>query len=86
MFRLLRIFAGLLFLSLGIVGLVLPILQGWLFLSLGVLTLSVDIPPIARLICRVESRFPWIQNSLKRVRRIFTRGKNTLPPCPPEKR
>ena len=60
--RLVRIFAGLVLIILGLVGLVVPILQGWLFLALGALVLSPDIPLFARMVDWIEKRFPAIKD------------------------
>jgi uncharacterized protein YqgC (DUF456 family) len=69
--RLLRIFAGLVLIILGLVGLVVPILQGWLFLALGALILSPDIPIFARIVAWIEKRFPMVKDQVKRIRKFL---------------
>jgi len=68
---LLRHLAGWASLLIGVVGLVAPIIPGWLFIALGALLLSPDLPFFARLVDRVERRFPALQGALRRFRRRF---------------
>ncbi len=67
--RTLRILTGSLLLLLGLAGLVLPILQGWLFLGLGALVLSRDVPFFARVVHRIENRFPAVGRSICRLKK-----------------
>lgn len=69
--RLLRLSLGVLFLILGVSGLVLPFLQGWLFLALAALVFSIDVPFLSRLVDRLEERFPAIRHLLQRARRFL---------------
>ncbi len=69
--RTLRIILGSLFLVLGLVGLVLPILQGWLSIGLAVIILARDIPFFARMEDRVASRFPVARRIAEKMRRII---------------
>jgi uncharacterized membrane protein YbaN (DUF454 family) len=69
--RLVRIFAGLVLIILGLVGLIVPILQGWLFLALGALVLSPDIPLFARMVEWIEKRFPMVKDQVKRIRKFL---------------
>lgn len=55
--------AGWLFIVLGIVGLVLPILQGILFILVGLFLLSSVSPRAERLLHRIRKRFPGISNT-----------------------
>ncbi|MFO7903633.1 MAG: hypothetical protein ACQESR_07365 [Planctomycetota bacterium] len=67
----LRHVVGILFIVLGVVGLVLPILQGILFLGIGTLLLAPDIPFFHRLSQRVERRFPRIGRAAHRWHQRF---------------
>ncbi len=49
---------GYLFLVLGVLGMVLPILQGFLFLAIGLIILSKSAPWAARLLERFRQRYP----------------------------
>jgi uncharacterized protein len=69
--RLLRASLGILFLILGLAGLVLPILQGWLFLTLGVLFLAPDISIFARIVNWVETLFPAVKDPVRRIRQFL---------------
>lgn len=50
--------AGYLFLFLGVLGLVLPILQGFLFLAIGLIILAKTAPWAERLLDRFRKRYP----------------------------
>ncbi|MGQ9920334.1 MAG: hypothetical protein ACUVRZ_03275 [Desulfobacca sp.] len=71
LFRIFRLTLGLLFLVLGLIGLVVPILQGWLFLALAALTLSIDLPFLARFVERIEARWPGLAHPIQRLRRFL---------------
>lgn len=58
--RLLRLIFGWLFLVLGILGLVLPILQGWLFIAIATILLAPDVPFFKRIWRYLQQRFPKI--------------------------
>jgi len=49
---------GYLFLVLGVLGLVLPILQGFLFLAIGMIILAKTAPWAERVLDRLRARFP----------------------------
>ena len=49
---------GYLFLVLGVLGMVLPILQGFLFLAIGLIILSKTAPWAERLLERFRKRYP----------------------------
>ncbi len=70
-FRIFRLTLGLLFLALGLIGLVVPLLQGWLFLALAALVLSIDLPFMARFVGWVESRWPGLAHPIQRMRRFL---------------
>jgi uncharacterized membrane protein YbaN (DUF454 family) len=48
--KILRLFLGLLFVLLGVMGLILPIMPGWVFLIPGLIILADYFPPIKRLV------------------------------------
>jgi uncharacterized membrane protein YbaN (DUF454 family) len=64
-----RLTFGFLFLLLGLLGLVFPILQGWLFLALGAILLSRDVPLFNKVLGRIKSRFPGIGRAAERLRK-----------------
>ena len=49
---------GYLFLFLGLLGMVLPILQGFLFLAIGLIILAKTAPWAERLLERFRKRYP----------------------------
>ncbi|MGI9499950.1 MAG: PGPGW domain-containing protein [Geminicoccaceae bacterium] len=49
---------GYLFLVLGVLGMVLPILQGFLFLAIGLIILAKTAPWAERLLDRFRVRYP----------------------------
>lgn len=49
---------GYLFLMLGVLGMVLPILQGFLFLAIGLIILAKTAPWAERLLDRFRKRYP----------------------------
>lgn len=65
----LRLTFGFLFLVLGLLGLLFPLLQGWLFLALGAILLSSDVPFFNRVLSRIKSRFPVIGRAAERLRK-----------------
>lgn len=79
-----RIGAGGIFIILGLLGLVLPILQGLLFLAIGLVLLAPDIPLFHRMFCWVEIRFPKTRDTFHKVRRFTERMGKSVPPCMPD--
>lgn len=69
--RVLRSILGVILIILGIFGLVLPVLQGFLFLGLGLVLLAPEIPPLARMIYRLERRFPKLAEVTKHLRKRY---------------
>jgi uncharacterized membrane protein YbaN (DUF454 family) len=65
----LRLTFGFLFLLLGFLGLVFPILQGWLFIALGAILLSRDLPVFNRVLNQIKGRFPGIGQAADRLRK-----------------
>lgn len=66
--RLVKLTFGWLFIALGGVGLVLPILQGFLFLAIGISLLSSESPWVARQVERLRQRFPNLFAQLDRMK------------------
>ncbi len=54
----LRIGAGFGLVTLGIVGLILPIMPGWVFLIPGLVLLADYFPPIRKLLDWAKARLP----------------------------
>jgi len=77
-----RIFVGWLLISAGVIGLVFPIMPGWLLIVPGVMMLAGDVPLFARIICRVENRFPRVRRFISRMHHRVN-GQTPKPPCPP---
>ncbi|MEM5788354.1 MAG: hypothetical protein AAGU11_13650 [Syntrophobacteraceae bacterium] len=69
--KVLRLILGGIFLVLGVAGLVLPVLQGFFFLTLGIITLSRDIPFLARLENRLILRFPKAGHFAEKLRKAI---------------
>ena len=67
---------GWLFVILGIIGLVLPVLQGMLFLLIGLLILAKEYRWARRLITRVRIGFPqvdrWLTSARSKAARLFS--------------
>ncbi len=68
-----RIALGILFLVLGALGLLLPIMPGWLFIALGILVLSPDVPLFQRMVHWLEDRFPRVREPLEKMRHFLSR-------------
>ena len=64
-----KIALGALFILIGLLGLVLPLLQGLFFLAAGLLLLSEAVPPLRRKLRNVEERYPKLHRMLRRLRR-----------------
>lgn len=66
---------GVLFILVGLIGLVLPILQGWLFLVIGALLLSTHSPMLRGWIHRYSSPYPrihaFVQKAQSWIDRVF---------------
>ncbi len=59
--------AGILFIILGLVGLVLPFLQGFLFLAIGVILLSLHSPKIRAWTDTHTVKYPKIHATIQKV-------------------
>ena len=66
--RIAIIATGWLFIALGVIGLILPILQGILFLLIGVAILATEYPWAKRLLGKIRARFPRLDSSIKAAR------------------
>lgn len=77
-----RILIGWMFITLGVIGIIFPVMPGWVFLVPGILMLARDVPFFAALICRIESRFPWVRKFILRVHGKAN-GQISRPPCAP---
>lgn len=60
--RLLITITGYLFLLLGVIGAILPIMQGWFFFLIGLILLSRTTPWAKRWLQKLRIRFPKIAN------------------------
>ena len=69
--RLIRNTLGVLFIILGLAGLVLPFLQGILFLAIGALLLSPDIKFFAKIENYISRRAPRVGRAIKRLKKRF---------------
>ncbi len=72
--RIIRIALGSLFLLLGVVGLILPVLQGILFLIAGLLILSPESRRIRTFLGVLRRRYPAIFEQADRLHRKFRPG------------
>lgn len=59
-----RLIIGVLFLVVGIAGLVLPVIPGTIFILLGLLAFSTVYEPVGRLFKRLENRYPHLHKHL----------------------
>ena len=62
----LRIFLGIVFTILGVIGSVLPIMQGWIFFLLAFLVLFPESKLAAKALDKVEPKAPRIVARLRR--------------------
>lgn len=65
--RVLILTLGVLFLLLGLAGLVLPILQGWLFLAISLLLFSLYSPGLRAWLDRHTVRYPHLHRAIERA-------------------
>ena len=71
--RSLVVVSGLLFLVLGLIGLVLPFLQGFLFLTIGLILLSISSTRVRGWVEKHTRRFPRVHDGFERMERWITR-------------
>ena len=61
----LRLTLGVIFLILGVIGSLLPVLQGWIFFLMALLMFFPDHPRAAQLVEKIGKRYPrfahWLQ-------------------------
>ena len=69
--RLVRIIVGIIFIVLGLAGLVLPVLQGILFLTIGMLLLSPDIRVVKRIEKWLFNRYPRLARKVEKIKWKF---------------
>lgn len=62
----LRLTFGVIFLLLGIVGSLLPVLQGWMFFLLAAMMLFPKHPRVEQILARAEHKMPRLVNWLRR--------------------
>lgn len=58
--RLIVLSLATVFLVLGLLGLVLPVLQGWLFLAISALLFSMYSPALRQWMDKHTVRYPWL--------------------------
>lgn len=63
----LRITLGIVFVILGIVGSLLPVLQGWMFFAVAILLLFPNHPFVESMLCRIERRSPRVSGWLRKL-------------------
>mgnify|MGYP002623904634 CR=1 FL=1 len=67
-----RLAVGVVFILVGIAGLILPIIPGTIFILLGLLAFSTVYEPVGKLFRVLESRYPHLHKHLERWRkRLF---------------
>ncbi len=65
--RIARISLGIVFLILGIIGSLLPILQGWIFFLLALIAFFPDHPKVERVLEKAEPKFPRLVHGLRKL-------------------
>lgn len=65
--RVARITVGIVFLILGVIGSLLPILQGWMFFLLALITFFPGHPRVAAFLDRVEPKAPRTVHLLRKL-------------------
>ncbi len=65
--RIARISLGIVFLILGIIGSLLPILQGWIFFLLALIAFFPDHPKVERVLEKAEPKFPRLVLGLRKL-------------------
>lgn len=63
----LRIILGIVFLLLGVIGALLPVLQGWLFFLVAIVLFFPNHPRVERILIRAEPKFPRLVAWLRRM-------------------
>jgi uncharacterized protein len=64
---LLRLFLGFVFIILGIIGSLLPVMQGWMFFLLAYLVLFPNSKAAAKILAKVEPRMPRLAAWLRKM-------------------
>ena len=65
--RILVLSLGVIFIVLGLVGLVLPFLQGFLFIAIGLLLLSLYSPTVRRWVDKHTKKYPKLHATVEKV-------------------
>ncbi|OGI68447.1 hypothetical protein A2738_01010 [Candidatus Nomurabacteria bacterium RIFCSPHIGHO2_01_FULL_42_15] len=65
--------AGIVFLTLGLLGLVLPFLQGILFLAIGLILVSFSSPKIRLWINKHTAKYPHLSSVIGKVETWITK-------------
>jgi len=71
--RVLVLSLGILFLLVGLAGLVLPIIQGWFFLAISLLLFSMYSPSLRAWIDRHTQRYPHLHTFVMRAEAFVVR-------------
>lgn len=59
----LRISSGIGLVTIGVIGLILPVMPGWIFLIPGLVILADYFPPIRRLVDWAKAKMESVKNS-----------------------
>ena len=65
--KILLLVAGICFIVLGLIGLVLPFLQGFLFLAIGIVLISLSVPAVRDLRKKHSVKFPKIHAKIEEL-------------------
>lgn len=65
--RVARIAAGVLFLILGVIGSLLPVLQGWLFFLFALIAFFPEHPRVAGILAKAEPKMPRLVRGLRKL-------------------
>ncbi len=82
MFNYCRIGIGYLFVVIGVIGLILPILPGWLFFASGAVCLSPESTFFRKFVCKIQKWFPWLRGPLDKYRTWLGKHGQEPPTCP----
>ena len=65
--RVARIAVGILFLILGVIGSLLPVLQGWLFFLFALIAFFPDHPRVGKILAKAEPKMPRLVRGLRKL-------------------
>ena len=60
-----RLIVSVVFMAIGVVGLIMPILPGWLFFGFAAIVLFPNAPLTQKSVARIEQQFPWTRRMLR---------------------